>query len=328
MTWNRIAQGCFAAAFSCLVAVGVARAADLPYPQRPVRVIVPYPAGGGVDPVTRAVGQKFQERTGQSIVLDNRGGAGGLIGTEIVAKSAPDGYTMLMATNGQISMAPHLYAKVPYDPLNDLIPIVHLVDAPMVLLVNAAFPAQTLKDYIAEARAKPRAIGIALSGVGGVSHLAMELFRQRAGIELVAVPYRGAGAAMGDIASGSVPSIIASLAAGKPLLDSGRVRALAVTTKRRASSIPNVPTFIELGLPEVEVSLWIGLMGPKGIPPGIVRKLESELIQALGAPDVKERLAAGSNEIVGAGPGEFGRMIRADYDRWKTVVREANIKLD
>ena len=271
-----------------------ASAAEPAYPTRPVRMIVPYPPGGGLDLPGRAVGQKFAESTGQQMILDNRGGAGGLIASEIVAKATPDGYTLLLASNGQISIAPALYDKMPYDPVKDFVPITHFVDTPMVLFVTASYPVQTVTDLVSLAKAKPGTIGCALSGVGGVSHLSMELFRQRAGINLLGVPYRGAGAAMVDVAGGAVPLIFTTVASAKPLLDSGRIRALAVGARKRTASLPQAPTFEELGIPGVDGQLWIGMMAPKGTPERVISRLHGEFSKALAAADVRERLASQS----------------------------------
>jgi tripartite-type tricarboxylate transporter receptor subunit TctC len=298
------------------------------YPARPVRMLIPYPPGGGLDLPGRSVGMKFAESTGQQMVVDNRGGAGGLIASELVAKSAPDGYTLLLASNGQISIAPSLHDKLPYDPLVDLVPITHFVDTPMVLFVNASYPVKSVGDLIALAKAKPRQIGIAQSGVGGVSHLAQELFRQRAGIDVIGVPYKGAGAALGDVAGGSVPFIFTTVSTARGLLDAGRVRALAVAARARSASLPAVPTFEELGLAGVIGNLWIGMMAPRGTPERIVGKLHQEFSKALAAPDVKERLASQSAEIVASGPREFGQMIRKDAQLWRGVIKTANIKLE
>jgi tripartite-type tricarboxylate transporter receptor subunit TctC len=311
-----------------LAPVAAAIAAEQPYPNRPVRMLIPYPAGGGLDLPGRAVAQKFADATGQQMVIDNRGGAGGLIAGEIVAKSTADGYTLFLASNGQISIAPALYAKLPYDPLNDFAPITHFVDTPMVLFVNSQYPVQSVAELIAAARAKPGTIGCALSGVGGVSHLTLELFKLRANVNLLPVPYRGAAIGLADVAGGTVPSIFSTLAAAKPLLDGGRVRALAVASARRTGGLPNLPTFEELGYKGMDAPLWIGMMAPKGTPERVIAKLDAEFRKALAAPDVRERLAAQSADIVAAGPREFGDMIRRDTARWREVVKVANIKID
>lgn len=298
------------------------------YPARPVRMVVPYPPGGGLDPVGRLVAQKFSESTGQSLVMDNRGGAGGVIASDLVAKATPDGYTLLLASNGQISMAPWLYPKLPYAPLKDFMPITHFVDTPMVLFATASFPAKSVQDVVAQAKSQPGKIRIGLSGVGGVSHLVMELFQQKVGIQLAAVPYRGAGAAMVDVANGSVPLIFSTLAAGRGLLDGGKLRALAVSTKKRSAALPDVPSLIELGFSGVEASLWIGMVAPRGTPAEVIAKLEAEFAKALAAPDLRERLKIQSQEINGGGPAAFRRTIEEDSERWRAVIKAANIKLD
>ena len=298
------------------------------YPARPVRMLIPYPPGGGLDLPGRAVGQKFAESAGQQMVVDNRGGAGGLIASDLVAKSTPDGYTLLLASNGQVSIAPSLYERLPYNPLIDLIPITHFVDTPMVLFVNASYPVKTVSDVIAMAKAKPRQIGIAQSGVGGVSHLSQELFRQLAGFDVLGVPYKGAGAALSDVAGGTVPFIFTTVSTARGLLDAGRVRALAVAARTRTASLPAVPTFEELGLGGVVGNLWIGMMAPKGTPARIVARLHQEFSKALAAPDVKERLATQSAEIVASGPREFGEMIRKDAELWRGVIKTGNIRLE
>ncbi len=305
-----------------------ASAAETPYPNRPVRMLIPYPAGGGLDLPGRAVAQKFTDATGQQMVIDNRGGAGGLIAGEIVSKASPDGYTLFLASNGQISIAPALYAKLPYHPLNDFVPITHFVDTPMVLFVNAQHAVQTVADLIAAAKAKPGTIGCALSGVGGVSHLTLELFKLKANVNLLPVPYRGAAIGLGDVAGGTVPAIFSTLAAAKPLLDGGRIRALGVASGKRTSGLPNLPTFGELGYPGMDAPLWIGMMAPKGTPPAVIAKLHAEFAKALAAADVKERLASQSADIVAAGSREFGETIRRDTVRWAEVVKVANIKID
>src|SRR5688572_19800113 len=204
---KRWASLCVAAAAILAPALAGAAAADSDFPARPVRMLVPYPPGGGLDLPGRAVAEKFAQQTGKQLVLDNRGGAGGLIAGEIVANANPDGYTLILASNGQVSIAPALYPKLPYNPQRDLIPVTHFVDTPMFLFANTNFAAKTVKEVVERAKSSPGKIGIALSGVGGLSHLTMELFRQRAGINLLGVPYKGAGAAMVDVASGDVPLI-------------------------------------------------------------------------------------------------------------------------
>jgi tripartite-type tricarboxylate transporter receptor subunit TctC len=317
---------------SMVIALGAlwlpAFAAEAPFPNRPVRMLIPYPAGGGLDLPGRAVAQKFADATGEQMVIDNRGGAGGLIAGEIVAKATPDGYTLFLASNGQVSIAPALYAKLPYDPATELVPITHFVDTPMVLFVNSQYPVKSVADLIAAAKAKPGTIGCALSGVGGVSHLTLELFKLRANVNLLPVPYRGAAIGLADVAGGTVPAIFSTLAAAKPLLDGGRVRALAVASAKRTGGLPNLPTFGELGYTGMDAPLWIGMMAPKGTPERIIAKLDAEFKKALAAADVRERLASQSADIIAAGPREFGAMIKRDAARWLEVVRVAHIKIE
>ena len=306
-----------------------ASAGELPYPVRPIRVLVPNPAGGGLDLPGRTVGQKFAESTGQQMIMDNRpSGPGGVLAGEIVARATPDGYTLFLASNGQMSIAPALYKKMPYEALTDFVPITHFVDTPMVLFVTASYPAQSVADLIALAKAKPGTIDVGLAGVGGLSHLTMELFKQRAGINLVGVPYRGAVPALADVASGSIPALFSTVAAAKPLLDGGRVRALAVAAGKRSGSLPNLPTFEELGYAGMDAPLWIGMMAPRGTPPNVIAKLHAEFVKALAAPDVKERLAAQSADVVAAGSLQFAQTIRKDTERWRDVVKTANIKIE
>jgi tripartite-type tricarboxylate transporter receptor subunit TctC len=305
-----------------------AGAAEPTFPTRPVRMLVPNPPGGGLDLPGRAVAIKFAESTGQQMILDNRGGAGGMIAGDTVAKATPDGYTLFLGGNGQISIAPALYPKMPYDPLTDFVPITHFVNMPMVLFVTTSYPAKTVADVVALAKAKPASIGVGLAGVGGVSHLTMELFSQRAGIKLLGVPYSGASVALGDVAGGRVPLIFSSLAAVKPLLDTDRVRALGVGARTRTSSLPNVPTFEELGYSGMDAPLWIGMMAPKGTPERVIARLNTEFAKALAAKDVQDLLASQSAEIIADGPREFGQLMRRDTERWREVIKTANIKIN
>jgi tripartite-type tricarboxylate transporter receptor subunit TctC len=291
-------------------------------------MIIPFPAGGGLDVVGRQISAKFMESTGQSLLLINQGGAGGLIGTETVARATPNGYTVLMASNGQVSMAPWLYSKLNFDPMADLVPVTHLVDAPMLLFASNAFSAQSVKDLVAMAKAQPGKVGVALAAVGGMSHLTTELFKQSAGIELLDVPYKGAGAAMSDVVGGSVPLIFAQLASGKGLMDAGRLRALAVVAPKRMASLPNLPTFKELGYGGLEAQLWMGMMAPKGTPAPVIAALNAEFTKALASPEVEAMLGSQGQSVVAGGPREFSQMIRKDAELWRGVIKTANIKLD
>ena len=325
---NQVVYALLVSAQACAALPSAVAAPSNAYPTKSIRFVVPFTPGGSADIFARAIAQKMSDAWGQQVVIDNRGGSAGIMGSEIAAKAPADGHTLMMGITANIAINPGLYPKLPYDPATELVPITHFVDTPMVLFANAAFPAQSVKDLIALAKAEPGKYGVALAGVGGASHLTLELFKIRAGINLLPVPYRGAGAAMGDIAGGTVPMIFTGVAAAKPLLDTGRARAIAVCSRTRTGSLPNVPTFEELGYPGMDAPLWIGMMAPKGTPERIIAKLDAEFRKALAAPDVRERLAAQSADIVAAGPREFGAMIRRDAARWREVVKTANIKID
>ena len=290
--------------------------------------MVPFAPGGGTDIIARLIGQSLGEAWSQTVVVDNRTGAGGVIGVSLVAKSSPDGYTMLLASNGQLSMAPWLHPKLPYAPLEDFVPITHFVDTPMVLFAHAGFAAKTVKELVAQAKAQPGTIRIGLSGVGGVSHLTMELFRQKVGITFSPVPYRGAGAAMVDVANGSVPLIFSTLAAGKGLLDAGRLRALAVSTAKRSPLAPEVPSLDEAGVPGYDLSVWFGVLAPAGTPREILQRLNTEIVKILQSPDVKARFLKQGVEVQTSTPEQFDKFVKAEVARWAKVIKDAGIRAD
>jgi tripartite-type tricarboxylate transporter receptor subunit TctC len=306
--------------------IATAHAQD--FPHRPVRIVVPVAAGGLRDVIARAMAVDFQKSTGEALVVDNRSGGGGLIAGEIVARAAPDGYTLFMSSGAEVSIAPALHPKLPYDPRTDFVPITRLIDTPMLLFAAAALPAQSIKELIALARAKPGSIVFGSAGPGSVSHLAQALFSQSAGVTFLHVPYRGAALALADMAGGRVSLLFTTVTSAKPLLDGARVRALGVAASKRTASLPNVPTFEELGLTGMDAPLWIGMVAPKGTPQHIIAKLHAEFSKALASKEVQDRLASQSAEIVASGPKEFGEMIKRDTERWATVVKTANIKIE
>lgn len=299
-----------------------------PYPNRPIRVIIPYAAGGSLDVVARVIGQRFQDQTGQPLVIENRGGAGGLIGAEVAAKAAPDGYTLIMANAAQISIAPALYDKMPFDPAADLVPVTHLVATPMILFVTAKSPMKSVAEIVAAAKATPGEVPFATPGNGTVGHLAMEMFAQRTGAKFLHVPYKGAAQALNDMAGGTLDVTFTLLASARGLMDGGVVKPLAIASAQRSPSLPQVPTFAELGLAGVDAPVWLGMMAPKGTPAETVAKLDDEFRNTLAAPEVKDRLAQAGADITGYGPKEFGAMIKEDTSRWHAVVTKANIKLE
>lgn len=302
----------------------MAQGAD--YPNAPVRVIVPYPAGGSLDAVIRPIGEKFQQATGQAMLVENLGGAGGLIASAKVAQSKGDGYTLLLASNGQVSMAPLLYTTMAYDPEKDLVPIIHLTDQIAVLYTNARTPYKSVADVIAAAKAAPGTIAFASTGAGGVSHLAIELLGQATGTKFNHIPYKGAVPALQDVAGGQVPLLFTFVGSAKALTASGHVRPLAVASDKRLPSLPDVPTFAEAGVPGIHVSSWMGLMGPRDMPPAAVQRVAEVTNAIMKQPDFQKRMADISMEIRGGTPANFKSVIQADTVKWSSLAKTVNIK--
>jgi len=296
------------------------------YPAKPVKIVVPWPAGGGTDTVARIVGQKLSESLGQTFIVENRPGATGMIGAEFVAKSAPDGYTLMAATPPLIYTT-SLYPKLRYDPLADFAPISMLVMMPNFLVVNPALPARSVKELIALAKAHPGKLTFASSGNGSGGHLTAELFRQRAGINILHVPYKGTAPAVNDTVAGQTDMMFADPSC-VPLIKAGRLRALAVTASRRAYTLPEIPTLIESGLPQVEVWNWYFMMAPAAVPHEIVQRLNTEIVRILREPDVKDRLLELGLDPASSTPQALGDFMRSERDRWATVIKTAGIKAD
>jgi tripartite-type tricarboxylate transporter receptor subunit TctC len=301
--------------------------AQTAYPTRPIRLIVPYPPGAGTDIIARTVGQKLGETLGQQIVVDNRGGGGGVIGADAAAKSPPDGYTMVLVTS-TFAMTPTLQ-KPPYDPLRDFTPVILLAAVPNILVINPALPAHTLQELIALARAKPGELGYATSGNGTVSHLLTEWLRSSVGgMQLVHVPYKGNAQALTDLLGGHVSIMFSALPSAMPHLTSNRIRPIAITSRNRSAAVPQVPTFIESGVPDFEFSSEFGLLMPARTPREIIVRLNQELAKILRMPDVRERLATQGAEPIGNTPEEYARSLKADLARWAKVVASAGIRAD
>ncbi len=319
-TWKQLAAATLGAG---ALAITVAPASGQQYPAKPVRVIVPFAPGGGSDITARQVSAKLTEALGQQFVVDNRGGAAGIIGMELTAKSPPDGYTiMMMSGSFSATSATHQPA---FDPINSIVPIAEFGITPFVLTIHPSLPPKTTKELIALGRAKPNALTYASSGVGGLTHMSTELFMSMAKIKMVHVPYKSTGAAMTDILSGQAPIIVGSLLPVVPHLGTGRLRALAVTTAKRWYSLPNVPTLGET-LPGYEVELWFGSMAPRGTPQAIIDRLNAAVNKALELPDMKKNLDAQGMIATGGTPQKFGERIRGEYERWIKVVKETGIK--
>ncbi len=319
--------GICAAALTAVAAFAPALAQSQAYPAKSIRLVVPFPAGGATDIFARVLSQKMGERLGQTLVVENRPGAGGTIGSDLVAKAAPDGYTLLLATSSTHAIGPALNPKMPYDAVRDFTPIAHVGNAPSIMLVPNSSPAKTLKDWVALSRQNPGKLNYASSGNGTIVHLTAELFKAQMGLYIVHIPYRGTALAIPDLVSGKVDMIFDSLPTGLPHAREGRLRALAVTSAKRTSMAPDLPAVSEL-LPGFESNTWFGLYGPKGLTGDVLAKIEVAVNQTLQDAEVKDRLAKLGIEPVGGSPQQFGQMVAADAAKWKKIISERQITLD
>lgn len=303
-----------------------AAAAAQKYPERPVRLIVGFPPGGAADILGRIAAQRLAEAFGQQVVVDNRGGAGGLIATETAARANPDGYTLLFSSIPHV-INPHLYSKVAYDAVRDFAPVVQFVAVPLMMATNPSFPAKSVKDVIAVARAKPGQVNYASGGSGSSGHLAMELFKSMSGADMNHVPYKGTGPLITDLIGGQVSLTISSAVPLSPQVKAGRLRGLAVTSPKRSPSFPELPAIAET-VPGYEVVNWFGILAPSGTPRTIVAQVNREFNSALASPVLRERLAAQGADAVGGTPEEFAKVIRSDFAKWAKVVRDSGAKVD
>jgi tripartite-type tricarboxylate transporter receptor subunit TctC len=309
-----------------LLALGMPFAASAQgYPNRAVRVVVTFPPGGTPDIYGRVMAAELQKLWGQPVVVENRTGAGGTIGTDSVAKAAPDGYTLLFAADATITLAPSVVAKMPYDPVRDLTPIVNVTAGAFVMLANPAFPANNVAELIALAKKQPGKIPYASSGAGGQQHLAMESVRTMGGIDLVHVPYKGFGQGVTDVLANQVPLIFGGVTASIAYSSSGKLKALGVTSAKRVKALPNVPAIAET-LPGFDINAWYGFLGPASLPRDIVSRINADSRAIIARPDFQERLAKDGIEPVGGTPEEFAAQIKADLARWAQVVKAAGIK--
>lgn len=316
---------------ACLVALGLGMFPEpspaQAYPQRPVRLIVPFPPGGGADLVARIVGDKLTEKWRQQVVIDNRGGAGGTIGTEIAARAQPDGYTLLMASsNHPINV--HLYRKLPYDPVADFAPVMLAGSAPLMLVVHPSVHARSVKELIALAKSKPGALNFGSPGSGSTPHLAAELFNSTAGIKLVHVPYKGSAQAMTDLIGGQLSFTFNNMLSVLPHVKSGKLRGLGVTGKVRSPVAPNVPTISESGLPGYEVTQWWGVLAPARVPGAIVATLNRELVAMMMMNEVREKLAGMGVESNTGTSREFGDYLRSELAKWGRVVKDSGARVE
>ncbi|HZQ61724.1 MAG TPA: tripartite tricarboxylate transporter substrate binding protein [Casimicrobiaceae bacterium] len=297
------------------------------YPNHPIRLVVPFAPGGGTDILARLLAPKVGEALGQQIVIDNRPGASSIIGTELVARAAPDGYTLL-EVDTSFAVNPSLQPKLPYDSLKDLAPVIHLAAAPVLLVVHPSVPAKTLKELVALAKAKPGSLSYASGGNGASTHLAGELFKMVAGVDIVHVPYKGTGPAIADVVAGQVQMNFAGISSGRAFVESGRLRALAVTGDKRNPAMPDVPTFTEAGFPGVDAGTNWGLFAPAGTPAPIIARLNAEFNRALRLPDVQSRITDLGYDAVGGTPEQWAAAERAEIEKWAKVVKAAHIKID
>jgi len=312
---------------SCAVLLSSAVCAQT-YPDKSVRVVVPFPPGGAADIVGRAITQKLTDALGKSFLVDNRSGAGGVLGADLAAHAAPDGYTLLFASSSSLSVSPHIMSKPPYDPLRDFAPVVLIGHTPNLLVTHFSVPAKSVRQLIALAKARPGELVFASNGTGSLGHLTMELFMQRAGIKMLHVPYRGGAPAMIDTVAGNTSVLFAAFSTVYAQVRAGKLRALAVTSARRIQAAPELPTVAEAALPGFESTQWWGLYGPAGLPAGIVGKLNEQVNKILGNADIRQRLAADATEPLGGTPADLAAYLKADYERWGKVVRDAGIRAE
>ena len=312
-------------ALFCLAA-SLAQAQD--YPTRAIRLIVPFSPGGVADTSARVVADRLGARLGQQVLVENRAGASGNIGTQMVAQSAPDGHTLVLGFDGTMVINPWVFPSIPFDSVKDFAPVTKLGDATLIMVAHPSVPAKDMRELIALAKAKPGSLSFGTSGTGGTPHLAGELLNQRAGIALTHIPYKGGGQAVGDVVGGQIPLVYTAIASAQQYVKSGRLKALGVSGAKRSSSLPDVPTFIESGLDGFVVDSWVGIFAPAKTPRAIVDRLQRELAAILALPEVRERYAVLGIEPVGNTPEQFGEQVRADLAKWEKVVKQANIKTE
>lgn len=296
------------------------------YPAKPIRIIVSVAAGGGVDTTARIVGQHLTQAWGQQVVIENRPGAGGTIAAEAVARAAPDGYTLLMASSGA-AITPGLY-KLPYDAVTDFAPVTVVVVAPSVLVVHPSLPVRSVKELIAFAKARPNELLFASSGNGSPAHMGLELLKLMTGIKMVHVPYKGTAPSITDLVGGRVSATASSVVSTMPHVNAGRLRALAVTSGKRSLGVPQLPTVAEAGIPGFANDVWYALFAPAATPRNIVARLAEEISRAIAQPDLRERMLAAGLEPLGNSPDEFAAYFRAEVAKWSKVIREAGVRLD
>ncbi len=314
--------------FAFLAALLAALPVAAQYPAKPIRLVVPFPPGGATDIVARVVADKLTQAMGQPVSVENRPGAGGTIGSDLVAKATPDGYTLLMATTSTHAVAPALYAKLPYDALRDFTPVANVASSPLILVVSSSLPVSNVKELAAYAKANPGRLSYASSGNGTVNHLTGEMLKTAIGADLVHVPYKGSALAFPDVMEGRVPLMFDYAISMLPQIKTGKMRALAVTSLKRTATLPDIPTMDASGLPGFESILWLGLFAPPATPRDIVAKVNAEVAKLLQLADVRDKFAQQGADPVGGSPEQFAALIRADIAKWGKIVKDSGAKAD
>ena len=316
------------AALMILAAAALPAAAQTDYPSRPIRMLVPFSPGGASDTAARVVSQQLAPRFGQQIVIENRPGAGGVIGTEIAARATPDGYTLLMGSNTEIVINPNLYKKLPYNTQKDFTPISLVADTPLILVVNPSVPAKSVQELIALAKAKPGVLNYASSGNGSTVQLASEMFKTMAGVNIRHIPFNGSAPAVIQTIAGETQLVFPAMPAALQQARSGKLRALAVTSAKRVAAAPELPTVAESGVPGYEISIWNGLLAPAGTPKPVLDRLHVELLKVLALPEVKQSFANIGAEVITSTPARFAAFIQSDLAKYAKVVKDADVRID
>jgi tripartite-type tricarboxylate transporter receptor subunit TctC len=318
-----------AAVFSAVLAFGaLSESALAQYPNKSIKFVVPWPPGGAADIMARLIGEGLSKEFGQSVVVDNRPGAGGLVGTEAVARMAPDGYTLLLGSTGPNAIAGSLYKNLRYDPVKDFTPVTQITELPLLLVVNKDFPANSVGELIAYAKANPGKVNFASVGAGTAQHLASEIFKITAGINIVHVPYKGSAPAFTDLAGGAVQMLFDNIPASRAMIQAGKVKVLAVSTTKRSTAMPDIPTVAESGLPGYHVSAWQNITTPAGTPPEAVERLNKEIVKFLNQPEMRKRITEMGANIVGNTPAEEAQRIKDETEKWARAVKAAGVTLE